>query len=268
MKNIESFSAEKIKSLLPEQNGFRFEIFQTVDSTNTVAKALAEKGAPENTVVLAETQTAGRGRMQRAFASPESTGIYMSIILRPDFSAEKALTVTTAAAVAVAEAVEAVSEVKASIKWVNDVYSNGKKICGILTEAATEAGSSKLRYAILGVGINVTEPREGFPHELKDIAGAVFPQGQAPTDAKNKLVAELLKRFNEIYVTLPNSGYMTEYKKRSFLIGEEVNILRCGEICGEGTVTDIDDECGLVIRYADGKEETLTSGEVSVKKKD
>jgi BirA family biotin operon repressor/biotin-[acetyl-CoA-carboxylase] ligase len=160
-------SAQSITKYLEEAaSNFHIEMYKTVDSTNNKLKELARQGAPEGTVVIAKEQTHGKGRMNRSFHSPAETGIYMSILLRPKFSTADAILITTAAAVAVAQAVEAVAGREAKIKWVNDVFCDGKKICGILTEASVDIESGSLEYAILGIGINVIAPQNGFLDDI------------------------------------------------------------------------------------------------------
>ena len=141
---------------------FDIKTYKTLESTNSLLKLDAEAEAPTGTIVISEEQTKGRGRMGRSFYSPGNTGIYMSILLRPKISAYESLSITTCAAVAVAEAIEMNSNKKAEIKWVNDIFVNNKKVCGILTEASLDLENGGLRYAILGIGINVFAPRKAF----------------------------------------------------------------------------------------------------------
>lgn len=266
MEKTKIISKTEIEKGLKNKDFFSFKILDSTDSTNADAKKLAEQGSPEWTVVIADSQTAGKGRMNRKFCSPKGTGIYMSVVLRPKFTAEDSLTITTSAAVAVSKAIETLTEKETGIKWVNDIYIADKKVCGILTEAAMNAENKGLKYAILGIGINVFAPKEGFPEELRDIAGAVFENKTADEYFREHLIAEILNEFEALYGTLPHRGYMNYYRKHSVLTGKEVEILKCGEICGDGTVEDIDDNFGLKIKHKDGTSEILSSGEVSVKK--
>ena len=144
-------------------DGLALTALQSTDSTNTRIRVLAEDGAPEGTVVVAAAQTAGRGRSGKSFLSPAGTGLYMSILLRPALTMGDSLLITTAAAVAVSRAIERVAGCEAKIKWVNDVYVDEKKVCGILTEGALDLENGGLRYAILGIGINICPPDGGFP---------------------------------------------------------------------------------------------------------
>ena len=186
----------------------------------------------------------------------------MSVLLRPKLPAEDGALITTAAAVAVCRAVEALGSDRAEIKWVNDVLIRGRKICGILTEAGFNMESGTLDYAVLGVGINVTEPAGGFPAEIADVAGAVFPARRR--DMRNCLAAEFLRQFYGIYKALPGRDFVAEYQARSCLTGKYVTVLRGGE-ARKALALAVDDRCRLLVRYEDGTEEALFSGEVSVR---
>ncbi len=235
--------------------------FDTVDSTNTIAKQLVEQGAPEWTVVVANNQTEGRGRLGRSFFSPQSTGLYMSIVLRPNIQAQRALLITCSAAVAVSEAIEDITGNATQIKWVNDIFMRGKKVCGILTEGDIDSHSGKLNYAVLGIGININEPRGGFPPEIADIAGAVSENGVD----KESLIVKILEKFNMYYRELESATFLPKYKQKQMLLGQSVDVHR-GQNITQATAVEIDDECGLVVEYADGRREVLSSGEVSVRK--
>lgn len=235
------------------------KVYDCVASTNQLAKEYGENGAEEGLVVLADSQTAGRGRLGRSFCSPAGTGLYMSLLLRPSLSAEKALSITTAAAVAVCRAIERVSPRKAQIKWVNDIYCDGKKVCGILTEAAFE--HSGMRYAVLGIGINVTDPKDGFPRDIADIAASVF--GKQDGD-RHLLAAAVLDAFFEEYEHLNEERFVREYRERSCLIGKAVTV-KAAAGDRDATVLDVDEACRLLVRYEDGREEALSSGDVSIR---
>ena len=148
------------------------EVYKEVTSTNTLLKQRSQSGAPHGLVIAAESQTSGRGRMGREFFSPDQTGVYFSILLRPTLSPSDALLITTCAAVACARALEKISGKTAQIKWVNDIYIDERKVCGILTEASFVQG--KIDFAVLGIGINLYTPDNGFPADIKDKAGSLF----------------------------------------------------------------------------------------------
>lgn len=231
---------------------------EETDSTNRVAKELAAEGAEEGMLVLAKRQSGGKGRLGRSFFSPEG-GIYMSMVLRPVIPAERALLITTCAAVAVARAIERICDVTAGIKWVNDIFVNGKKVCGILAEAGLNPDSNIPDYVVLGIGINVK--KQSVPEELKEIVGCLEDTGQ--TVLKEDLIAAVWEEFGELYRNLSTAVFMEEYKNRSILLGKEVTVF-AAEGDYRAVVTDIDKEGHLVVRR-DGREEILSSGEISVR---
>lgn len=239
---------------------FTFELLSSCSSTNTYLKSKAE-GLPQWHTVISETQTSGRGRLGRSFFSPEKNGLYLSVLLRPKLFADDATLITTAAAVAVCRALAELTGERAEIKWVNDVFMHGKKVCGILTEASFDMETGMVDYAVLGIGINVIKS-EKIPKELIDIVGAAFNKREY--NLRNKLAAAVLRNFYDIYSDFPLKSFVKEYRELNFLIGREVSVLR-GEKSELALVTGIDDNCKLRVKYRDGKEETLSSGEVSVK---
>lgn len=240
------------------------DVRETVASTNTVLKEIAERGGAEGMVIIAEQQSAGKGRLGRSFYSPKGTGLYMSVLLRPRFSAEDSLSITTAAAVAVAGAVEAVTGRRAQIKWVNDVYVDGYKVCGILTEASIDFESKGLNYAVLGIGVNVKEPEGGFSEELREVAGALYRQ-EPPPGTRATLAAEILNRFFAFYENLTERAFMREYKERSLLTGMKVSFTREGKAAA-GTVIGVDESARLLIRLENGEETAFSAGEVTIEK--
>lgn len=234
-----------------------------VVSTNDLLKSAAEQGAPEGYVIAAQQQTRGKGRLGRSFFSPES-GLYMSILLRPAISASDSLLITTAAAVSAARAIETVCGKSCGIKWVNDLFLNGRKVCGILTEASVDFETGGLQYAVVGIGINVAHPADDFPPELRGIAGAVFDVLPKKGDIKNRLCAEILNNLYGFYENLTERTFMAEYKRRSILVGRAVNIIRSNGIV-KATATGIDDSARLLVRYEDGSEGVVSAGEVSIR---
>ena len=237
----------------------RMEYYDCVDSTNRLAKERAEQGAPEGLCILSNAQTAGRGRLGRTFCSPADTGLYMSLVLRPSLSVQQVLSVTTAAAVAVCRAIERVSDRKAQIKWVNDVYCDGKKVCGILTEAGFVG--DKLHYVVLGIGINVCDPDGGFPDEITDIAASVFGKEAGDRDALAKAV---LDAFCEEYAHLSEERHVAEYRARSCLVGKPITV-KTPNGDRDATALGVDEQCRLLVRYADGGKDALSSGDVSIR---
>lgn len=244
--------------------GCAIDVRDTVTSTNTVLKAIAEQGGAEGMALIAQQQTQGKGRLGRTFLSPKGTGLYISILLRPKFSAEDSLSVTTAAAVAVAEAIDSITGRHAMIKWVNDVYLQGRKVCGILTEASVDFENGGLHYAIVGIGVNIQEPPGGFAPEIRDVAGALY-QGEVPSGVRVRLAAEILNRFFGFYEHLTQRTFMEAYRQRSLLTGIEVTFTQ-GDRVHEGLVLGVDDEARLQVRLPSGEEKLFSAGEVNIKK--
>lgn len=224
-------------------------VFDSLPSTNTYLSERAGQGAENFCTVLAESQTAGRGRMGRSFFSPMGSGIYMSLVLRP--KALHAGRLTTLAAVVVSDAIFRVCGIKVDIKWVNDLLFGGKKLCGILAESAGGG------FAVLGIGINVK--RSAFPSELRDIATSLEDICGTPPD-RNLLVAEILKGF--MSADLDSFSHMADYRRRCVTLGKEAYIVSSGETI---TVLDVADDGALIVRGADGNQKTVFSGEVSVR---
>ena len=243
---------------------YRFVRLTEADSTNTVLRQMAADGAPEGTVVIADHQSAGRGRMGRSFLSPAGTGLYMSLLLRPMIPPVQAIRITTAAAVAVSRALEGMG-CPAEIKWVNDIFSRGRKICGILAESALAADGS-LACSVLGIGVNLAPPAGGFAPEIADIAGAAF---DAATPAlRDQLAQAILNEFAPLYARIgeERAAHMAQYRRRCFLLGETVTVHPLDTSAPyEAAAVDVDDECGLVIRLPDGEMRTLSSAEVRVR---
>ncbi|MBQ3524211.1 MAG: biotin--[Clostridia bacterium] len=236
-------------------------IFDELDSTNNYLKKIGSQGEKENQLVIALSQTGGRGRMGRTFYSPNGTGIYFSLLLHPEFSAEKSLFLTVMAAVSVAETVMKYNINDVKIKWVNDIYIDGKKVCGILTEGAVNC-NKMLDYAVVGIGINVIAPENGFPEYIKDIATAIFP-GNSEENIKEKIVADVVNRFFCMY-NGDDNDYIRRYKECSYLTGKEINIIQ-GETTRPATVIDITDDCHLLVKNEKGEIEEISSGDVSVR---
>lgn len=254
------FDAQKLEKLISSPCSIRY--YEELESTNSTAKEFALNGEDERLIVMASAQSKGKGRKGRRFFSPDGTGAYISLLLRPKISADKALYITAAAAVSVCKAIETVCGISPKIKWVNDVLIDGKKICGILTEGAFTP-SGQLEYAILGIGINFFEPIGGFPEEIREVAGAVFNE-KCAEDQSYQLIANIIDRFFEYYSELEKKHFYEEYVNRSLLIGKNVKIIGAG--CEKNAIAiGIDEEFHLLVRLPDGRQESLSSGEVSAK---
>ena len=254
-------SEEGIRACLSERSPVCGVVcLASVDSTNTYAKDLALSGAGHGTLVVADQQTAGRGRRGRSFFSPAGTGLYMSLILRPCVELDRFQAVTVAAAVAVCRTVEALTHCRPRIKWVNDLFMIGpdgaeRKVCGILTEAVSDVESGAVESVIVGIGLNVST-RE-FAPELRTIAGSLFPKGVC----RNRLAAGIAERLMDYQGRLGDPGLIREYRERSLLLGRDVRYLRDGLEC-RGRALDIDEQGSLVLRDEAGETVVLRSGEV------
>ena len=285
MEDEGGISEEGIRSFLTARyKGNFIRVYDIADSTNLIARKIASGEDPETdpsadtggAIIVARQQTAGRGRLGRSFFSP-AEGIYMSIIIRPDFDISKHTLITVATAAAVAEAIDEVCDPgeKTKIKWVNDIYLEGKKVCGILTEGITDFESGRIETLVVGIGINTNI--DNFPGELKKVAGAV--EGDW---SRSELIAQIASKVLDHTGRIrhgsaeDNEGdhpFMETYREKSMLIGESVQIYRgtyrqdpAKEMEGiPAKVKDIDDSGGLVVVWSDRSEETLTTGEVSVR---
>jgi len=243
---------------------FRLDVRKSVTSTNTVLRDLAAEGVPEGYVVAAGEQTAGKGRQGRAFYSPARHGVYFSLLLKPGSKTDDAALITSAAAVAAAQAIERVLGVRVGIKWVNDLYAEGKKVCGILTEAVFGMESGTVESAVLGIGINITRPEEGFRKEIANVATALTDRSAGRDSERCRIIAATLDNFWRYYQNLAGRGFLDEYRARSVILGQDIFVLSGGEK-RPGRAIAIDDDCRLIVRYEDGETAALNSGEVSVR---
>ena len=250
-----------LRQLETEELGKKLHLLFSVDSTNNYAKTLAASGAPHGTAVVAEMQTGGRGRLGRSFLSPAGAGMYLSVILRPQGGTDHALLITSAAAVAVCRAVERFVDTQAQIKWVNDVYLEGKKLCGILTEAVSDLESGDVEYAVVGIGINLT--CDAFPPELKEIATSLSEHGWEKPECA-ALIAAVLYELEQVYQKLDTAEFMEEYKRRSCVVGKRVNAIRAG-VSRAVLVKDIDQTGALIVETEEGQTERINSGEISIR---
>lgn len=242
---------------------FSIEVHKTLDSTNEEIKRRILDGAAHGLTMLAEQQTKGKGRLGRNFYSPAGTGIYMSILIKPELEGSDAVLITTATSVAVCRGIRKVLGLEPQIKWVNDIYLRDKKICGILTEAISDFEMGKIDSIIVGIGINYST--DDFPEELRERAGSLGAENHVP---RNELVAAVLNEFWEIYNDITGREFMEEYRRRSNVIGKEVRFLE-KDVWQEAKALDIDEDGGLVVEYADsdGKrvKRTLHTGEITLR---
>ena len=240
--------------------GRTLSVYEEVTSTNDIAKRLAKSGAPHGAAVLAQRQTAGRGRLGRRFYSPAGSGIYLTAIVRPEFPQKQSLLITPAAAVATARAIRRVTGIETRIKWVNDLYLDGKKLCGILTESAVGT-EGRLLYAVVGIGINVTT--DSFPPEVSDVATALNTVYSGNID-RERLAAAVLDELEIACGQIESRAFLGEYRQRSCVIGRRVRLLN-GEQQQEVQVLGIDEDARLVVQTEEGKQLTIGTGEVSLK---
>lgn len=234
--------------------------YREVGSTNDVAKGLAIGGCPEGTVVVAESQTAGRGRLGRTWESPKG-GLYFSLVLRPALPLSVAPRITLLAGVAVCKAIRSVARVEGAIKWPNDVLIHGKKIAGILTE--TEAKEGRIRHAIVGVGINVNTDPSAFPPGLRESAGSIFGETQQTVSSEAIFVTSLME-MEELWGQFLGQGFgpiREAWKSMSATLGSPARF-RIGEGEIVGAAVDLDQDGGLLVRDAHGVIHKVCSGEV------
>jgi BirA family biotin operon repressor/biotin-[acetyl-CoA-carboxylase] ligase len=257
-------SKEGINSVLSQSLPVEIHYYDYIDSTNREAKRLATEGAAHGTVVVAGKQTAGRGRMGRSFYSPGDSGLYLSIIIRRDLASTLALRITSAVAVGVCQAIERFSDRKAVIKWVNDIYMDGKKVCGILTEGISGFESGKIESMVVGIGVNCTLPPDGFPDDIASIASAIFPHEVPSGFSRNHLCAAIIEEVLAIIEKIDAPEVIQACRDRSIVLHKRVQIIQ-GSSSREGEVIEIADDGSLLIRTDDNAVEKLNSGEISLR---
>lgn len=263
-------SADGIHSNCLRLKKERIFVCKELDSTNNAAKKRIGEKQEMPFLVVSESQTGGRGRMGRSFYSPSGSGIYMTLALRPDLDVSRSVLMTTAASVAVCRGIREVLGLECTIKWVNDIYLKGKKVCGILTEGITNFETGLVDALVIGIGINYRIPEGRFPKELEEIAGTLlnedFPSGHSPS--RNQLVGSIADHLISLIDDLDSREFMKEYRQRSQVLGKEIRFVdgtQRGGRSQEGTVVDIDNNGGLIIRTRDGDKIILNSGEITVR---
>lgn len=232
--------------------------YPVTDSTNNEAKKLVNDGSNRPMLIVAEEQTNGRGRQGKSFYSPPLTGIYMTLVTHPMSKLTNAVTATTAASVAVCKAVEELTQLKPKIKWVNDVYLDGKKICGILTEAVTDFETQTVSSVIIGIGMNIKTI--DFPNEVENATSLNV------NISRVKLIAHIANNLNRI-LFYDYSEFIDYYISHSMIIGEKINFIKDSKVTPAKAV-DIDSTGGLVVELENGETTTLRSGEISIKKRE
>ncbi len=258
---------EKILANLPENHPWRERIFwfDTIDSTNTRAKQMALDGSGEGTLVIAGSQSAGRGRLGRSFCSPAGQGVYFSCILRPGCTPEQLMHLTCAAAVAAAQAVQDVAGFLPGIKWTNDLVVGKRKLGGILTEISVDPNSRLVDYAVIGIGINCNQNQEDFDEAIRDMACSISGITGKNTD-RAALCGALIRRFSELSEDLltKKADIMALYRENCVTVGQEISVVRGDEI-RHGKALSVEDDGALRVAYDDGSLALVASGEVSIR---
>lgn len=249
-----------MEEALRETFGTQLEIyaFDTIDSTNAEAKRRIRAGLTRPALFLADTQTAGRGRLGRTFYSPEETGIYMTLAYPADVPFDSAVRVTAKASVAVFEGIQSVMNVALSIKWVNDIYRNDRKVAGILVESVADEAGEKVSWLVIGIGINVNT--ETFPEEIRETAGALT-QGKCP---KERLIVPIVEHLLTEVGDLEDRSYLETYRNASCVLGKKILYGQIPEL-RRGTAVEIDDTGALIVINENGEKERLYTGEISVR---
>jgi BirA family biotin operon repressor/biotin-[acetyl-CoA-carboxylase] ligase len=262
--NNDLVSVEGIRTYLSLENKeLDLHVDKVTESTNKDAKLAAINNGKHGEVFVALEQTAGRGRRGRSFISMKGNSIYMSIILKPRMNSSNVVLITTAASVAVHRAIAKVTGKVTQIKWVNDLYYQEKKICGILTEAVTDCESGMIDSIILGIGINFNTKEENIPDELKGYVGALF-QGDSGNITRNELIAEIINQVLQLCCNLDDIGFLTDYRNNSMVLGKEIMVIGNEEPVPAKAVQIIDNG-GLLVVYKDGHQEVLCTGEISIR---
>jgi BirA family biotin operon repressor/biotin-[acetyl-CoA-carboxylase] ligase len=266
MESPDSLMPQEIKeSITTEVIGQNLTFLEQVDSTNLYAKKIAEGSFAEGTVIIADEQLQGKGRMGRSWTSPKGKGIWMTIMLKPKICPADAAKITLITACAVCQAIEDICGIYPKIKWPNDIVLNGKKLCGILTEMSAEM--DEINYLIVGIGINVNLELEDFPEELKAIATSIKIE-KGDSIKRKELAAAIINKFESYYKVFIKTGsikdFINEYKKKSAILDKEVRVISSNQEV-QGIVVDISEEGQLTLKLEDGSIKQLISGEVSVR---
>lgn len=254
--------AEIREGLETEYIGRELYCFNEAGSTNEIAMKLAEGAVSEGTVVIAEKQTAGKGRLGRKWLSPAGAGLWFSIILKPKISPQHSAKLTFVAGLAVLDAIRTVSGLQAGLKWPNDLLVNGKKVCGILTEI--KSGPDIINYQVLGIGINVNISEEEFPEALRATATSLAQEAKKEV-ARLRLLKEILKNIETGYEVFKKAGFkpfLIRWKEHSVTLNRKVKVAGLRE-SWEGLALDIDEDCALIVRLDSGEKKRVLSGDVS-----
>lgn len=257
---------KEILSLLPPGHPWGQQIIHldTVDSTNTYAKKLAQQGASHGTVIIADGQTGGRGRLGRSFSSPSGQGLYFSVILRPRCQSQALMHLTCAVGVAASEAVRIASGIQPGIKWTNDLVIGKQKLGGILTELSIDPATKLVDYAVIGIGINCDQQKSDFPSDIQAIATSLalchHPTTRAALAAA--FIEQLFKMDHQLLTE--QEAIMAAFSRLCITIGQEISVVR-GEEVRHARALAVDAEGALLVQYEDGSRACVSSGEVSIR---
>lgn len=255
---------QEIQNHLPGTHPWQNTLFYypELPSTNTLAKEMALQGAAHGTVLIADKQTGGRGRMGRSFHSPDGMGVYMSVILRYPKTPAALMHLTCAVATVLCDAVEQAVSLRPGIKWTNDLVHGGRKLAGVLTELVSLGDETA---AIVGIGINCAQTLEDFPPELADFAGSLAMATGKPVD-RARLISCILRSLYDMDVHLFSCKelLLENYKDDCITLGKEISLVQ-GETVSHALALDITQDGALVIGLSNGEEKTVTSGEVSIR---
>lgn len=256
---------EITRHLGPHPWAAQVQIFEEVESTNTLLKSLGHQGAPHGTVLIADRQSAGRGRLGRTFLSPGGVGVYLSVLIRPQCPPAQIMHLTCAVAVAMCDAVEAACGLRPQIKWTNDLVLGARKLGGILTELSLNPQTQLVDWAVIGIGINCCQSEEDFDPSIRSMATSLQLATGHPV-ARGGLAAEMIRALHHMSENLLSDKALTmaQYARDCITIGKEIQVIRGGSI-RPGKAVGIDLDGGLMVCYADGSRETVSSGEVSIR---
>lgn len=241
------------------------QLFDEIPSTNALAKELAHAGAPEGTVLIADRQSAGRGRLGRSFLSPGDMGLYLSLILRPNCPPQELMHLTCATAVAVCNGMESAFGFRPEIKWTNDLVYRSKKLGGILTELSVNPKTSLVDFAVVGIGINCRQKPQDFDPSIRDMACSLLTVTGEPGD-RNTLAGHVIRALDSMNQTLltEKETILNRYRADCITLGQEISIVR-GDAVFHGKALNLDSEGGLIVRLDNGEMQTVSSGEVSIR---
>ncbi len=260
-------SPTEIKPFLKTKRlGKIIHYFHTLDSTNTKAYELAVGGAEEGEVVIAESQTKGKGRLGRIWFSPPYVNLYLSIILRPNIPPHQASLITLLAAVATAKAIEVCSDLRPSIKWPNDILLDGRKVAGLLNEIQSE--TDRIHFVILGIGVNLNVDGESFPKEIRSLATSIKRERGRPISRKDFL-SVLLHQLEDGYTLFLKEGgepILKAWKERAQLEGKTVKVTSFGETLS-GIAVGLDSDGALLLKMEDGRQKRILAGDVEYQQK-